>query len=109
MLLAEGEHRRSLLVRAIRIHLHLQLRRLQLVHRHQLLHVDFLDVGVRFVRLRGLLRRCLTALTRFREGAWRAILVLVKQVPVHLLHLLVGVEVDAVDSRLRREGLAVLV
>lgn len=34
---------------------------------------------------------------------------LVEEVPIHLLHLLVGVEVDAVDSRLRREGLAVLV
>ena len=34
---------------------------------------------------------------------------LVEEVPIHLLHLLVGVEVDAVDPRLCREGLAVLV
>ena len=33
----------------------------------------------------------------------------VEEVPIHLLHLLVGVEIDAVDPRLCSEGLAVLV
>lgn len=57
-------------MRAIGVHLHLQLGRLELVHRHQLLHVDLLDVDVGFVGFGILLAGLLTALARLRECAW---------------------------------------
>ena len=70
MFLTKGQHRGWLLVCAIRIHLHLLLGRLhQFVHRHQFLHVYFLNVRVRFVGFGGLLlRRLLAALAWLRES-----------------------------------------